>query len=179
MLHVVPSSMFGPIGSDSHAEFSVEACIIREYMEELFGTEYEQVAHRDAYRPNQLRLEKQVQFLESLREQGKAKLLLTGIGWNLLNLRPDICCLLVIDSPEWWRRHNPATGNMPIKQTFEYMTQAEAQAAGLRKDTSPAIPFGGASDADLLQMGLGPEELCPPGACAFWLGTRALRKLSC
>jgi hypothetical protein len=44
--------------------------------------------------------------LQEMSAKGLAKLYLTGVAYNLLTLRPEICLLLVIQDETWWERVN-------------------------------------------------------------------------
>jgi hypothetical protein len=79
-------------------------------------------------------------------------LYLSGVAVNLLNLRPEICTLLVIDDPG------------PLTPNHEFLP-------GLAR-----VPV--ASDASLIRaLHLHPGSITPPGAAALFLGTRLLRSL--
>lgn len=175
LLHVIPSFMFQPtttIGIES--EYNVEHNILREFLEELYGRP-EQRIDGD---PKTLYRNKPVKEMRLLLTAGKAQLYFTGIGINLLNLRPEICTLLVVSDPEWYRksledeelewRFNEefATINdrswLPAKQLVGKIEFAESE-----KD-----------DPKMLKAGLlHPALTVPAGAAAFWLGVDTLRAI--
>jgi hypothetical protein len=142
-LHVVPSGMFD--FHDARRDYHVQAKLREEYSEELFGT-----------------VDPAMEYLDALLRNNDAQLLFTGVAMDLLNLRPEICTLLVINTPEW----------------FE-----QARRARLNDEFLPETAAGGfngwvhlASDEAMLQeSGLVPERMIPPGAAAFWMGVDVLR----
>lgn len=141
--HVVPSGMFD--FADARRDFNVLAKLREEYAEELF-----------ADCPGAL------EYLDQLLANGDAQLVLTGVAVNLLNLRPEICTLLIIRAPEWFER---------------------ARRARLNDEFLPETTAGGfngwvrlADDERMIaEAGLEPEHMIPPGAAAFWMGVDALR----
>ncbi len=142
-LHVVPSGMFD--FADARRDYHVGAKLREEYAEELFG-----------------KAGPALEYLDALLRTGGAQLLLTGVAMDLLNLRPEICTLLIIHTPEW----------------FE-----QARQARLNDEFLPETAAGGfpgwvrlASDEVMIQeSGLLPERMIPPGAAAFWMGVDVLR----
>jgi len=142
LLHVVPSGMFD--FTDARAHYNVTAKLREEYAEELF---------RNASGT--------LEYLDLLTDRGEARLLLTGVAMDLLNLRPEICSMLVIDQPEWFER---ARG---VQLNDEFAAE-EAADGWVRL----------ASDEDMIaQSGLLPEAMVPPGAAAFWMGVDVLREV--
>jgi hypothetical protein len=142
-LHVVPSGMFD--FADARRDYHVRAKLREEYVEELFPM-----------------VDPALEYLDALLRAGDAQLLFTGVAMDLLNLRPEICTLLVIHTPEW----------------FE-----QARQARLNDEFLPETTAGGfngwvrlASDEVMIQeAGLAPERMIPPGAAAFWMGVDLLR----
>jgi len=141
--HVVPSGMFD--FADGRRDYHVRAKLREEYAEELFPM-----------------VDPALEYLDALLHTGDAHLLFTGVAMDLLNLRPEICTLLVIHTPEW----------------FEQACQAR-----LNEEFLPETAAGGfngwvhlASDEAMIQeAGLEPERMIPPGAAAFWMGLDVLR----
>jgi hypothetical protein len=81
-----------------------------------------------------------------------ARLYFSGVGINLLNLRPEICTLLVLEEKEEFRLSD------------EFLP-------GLTR-----IPF--TTEADLIHnLGLHAGSISPAGAAALFLGLRLLKKL--
>ncbi len=142
-LHVVPSGMFD--FADARRDYHIGAKLREEYAEELFG-----------------KADPALEYLDALLRTGDAQLFLTGVAMDLLNLRPEICTLLVIHTPEW----------------FEQARQARLNDEFLPETVTSG--FHGwvrlASDQVMIQeAGLVPERMIPPGAAAFWMGVDVLR----
>ncbi|MBB6077733.1 hypothetical protein [Streptomyces paradoxus] len=102
--HVAPSGIFSPLDVNPptfHKEFSVHRNFFREYIEELYSVDEYEIGtkpHHDVEEEPEI-----VQLIEALNA-GVASLYYTGISVNLLNLRPEICTLLFIRDPDWYRR---------------------------------------------------------------------------
>ncbi|WP_321475378.1 hypothetical protein [uncultured Paludibaculum sp.] len=94
---------------------------------------------------------------EELREElgvqlDPARLYLSGIAINLLNLRPEVCTVLLLD------------GHEEFRLSSEFLP-------GLTR-----VPF--TTEADLIRtLGLHARTIAPAGAAAVFLGLRLLRKL--
>ncbi|MBI3978023.1 MAG: hypothetical protein HY331_07550 [Chloroflexi bacterium] len=99
--HVVPSLIFQPLTGDPAQAFDVEAAVEREYLEEVLGVPEPGEGPPDAAAAGGADLA----FLRHLRDRGEAELRLTGVAVDLLSLRPEICTLLLIRTPEWYRHH--------------------------------------------------------------------------
>lgn len=92
-LHVMPAAMLEPSKPNT---VSITDTVMREFAEELFGL------HGDGDRwwvdteP--------VKELRVMLDADSASLEFTGIAINLVNLRPEVCTLLRIDTPMWRQR---------------------------------------------------------------------------
>ncbi len=172
LLHIIPSFMFQPATTHVAQEFSLRHNIEREYLEELFSLPESADGETDwRYFYDDSRL----QFLRALLEQGQAELSLTGVSVSLLNLRPDICALLLIRSEEWYRRHigDPPTPHDALRLNPEYA----ADDTGISAPIS-ALAFDAAeTDTALIRRGgITAAQMVPAGAGAFWLGVDVLRR---
>jgi len=103
MLHVVPSSMFQPSTGYYCSEYSLAHNFLREYLEEVF--DYREMARPFGGYPTWFYDRPEVRYLAHLLDSGGAKFIPTGICVNLLNLRPELCALLLIEDPEWFSVH--------------------------------------------------------------------------
>lgn len=170
MVHVVPSFMFQPATVDHECEFSVTHNFYREYLEELFNRPEPEENEGDAhyfYGDNRLA------YLRDLLEAGAAQLFFSGMAVNLLNLRPEICLLLLIRSPEWYRHHR-ASPNESERFQFNDEWMRVVQMGKSAESAVARIKYA-RDDATLLAAaGLRPSELVPPGAAALWLGKQVL-----
>lgn len=90
--------------------------------------------------------------LDGIQLPPAAKVYFTGVAVNLLNLRPEICTMVVIDRPP------------RLKLGAEFLPGARA------------VTFG--TDAHLVRaLRLRTAPITPPGAAALFLGARVLRQL--
>jgi hypothetical protein len=179
MYHVIPAMLHQPIeitsGELEHA--SILDSIFREYLEELFRlpephqrpaqTSKDAVAGHPNYH-----------FLQDLIRRGRAKLEGVALAFNLLNHRPDLCVLLLIDDEGWYQRQaykaRTEIGNPLEKLNID---------AWYRKTkTSPdqtqtvTLPLASTHWRDVLK----PAGVSPPGAAAMILGARrAIEILNC
>ncbi|HEY3440156.1 MAG TPA: hypothetical protein VGK29_05375 [Paludibaculum sp.] len=90
--------------------------------------------------------------LHDLDPPQDARIYFTGIAINLLNLRPEICTMVIVDRPP------------SLRLGAEFQPGARV------------VPFG--SDAHLVRaLQLHDTPITPPGAAALFLGARVLRQL--
>ncbi|OUJ69198.1 hypothetical protein [Hymenobacter crusticola] len=170
LLHVVPGFMFQPTTTilGIEYEYDIRYNVLREYLEELFSVE-ENLSNDH---PDIIYSDCRLQYLLQLFEQGKAALYFTGVAVNLLNLRPEICTLLVISSPEWYEKctHDPA-----------HYWKFNKEFQRINDDVRPKEYIGAFSlstdEAMIETASLYPNRTVPVGAAAFWLGVDTLREL--
>jgi hypothetical protein len=157
-LHILPAFIFQPVSEvDTPAEWSIERHIYREWLEELFGMDE---AHGNQFDDHPALLD-----LQRMMQQGQASLHLTGIAFSLLSLRPEICALLLIRDPDWWRRVHAE--NSP------YRLNTEAEASGKLL----LVPLG---DDQSMLSALPPDyhlSMVPQAIGAFWQGIDLAREL--
>lgn len=154
--HVMPAFIFQP--SDENGafpeEWSVKHQVYREYLEELFGMP-EVVPDRYDY----FYEHPAMKHLQGLLNTGEAELYLTGVVINLLTLRPEICVLLLIHTPEWYEKITAPDSDISLN------TEAEAHGG-----TIELVPIN--SD-DALLAALPPYlylNMPPQGLAGLWLG---------
>jgi len=160
--HVLPAFIFQP--SDEHGHFpeewSVEHQVYREYLEELFGMDEVAPDRYDYFYEHPA-----MQHLQNLIAAGEAELYLTGIAINLLTLRPEICVLLLIHTPEWYPTITAPDSHIPMN------THAEAHGG-----TVELVPID--TDENLLNA-LPPDlhlNMPPQGLAGLWLGVDQARR---
>lgn len=159
LYHVVPSFIFQPVTGFLREEYSTRHNIFREYLEEVFGVpETEHVSGEIVfdYFYDHARLRQ----LRKLLNSGGAELFLTGYAMNMLNLRPEICTLLLIRDTSWLKQK--------IVSNWEFLTQEQVY----EQRQEVIIPIDVLQSerkivSDLLSL---PGTFVPPGAAAFWLG---------
>lgn len=93
LLHVMPAAMLEP---NSSGAVSITDTVLREFAEELFGLQGTGEQWWNDTEP--------IAELRAIFDDGDASLEFTGIAMNLVNLRPEVCTLLRIDTPTWCRR---------------------------------------------------------------------------
>lgn len=170
-IHVVPSFMLQPVTGHVEQEFSVRHGIYREYLEELFDVpeRSDETADWRYFYPDP-----RLGYLRSLLDRGEASLYFTGIAVSLLNLRPEICMLLLIRSDEWHKRHGLDSGSGgPFRLNDEWGTILDSQAGPMNRIGRVALE---SDEAMIKKGGLWPDAMVPAGAAAFWLGVDLLRK---
>jgi hypothetical protein len=165
LYHVIPSFMFQPMLGDVRREYSVRHNVFREYLEELFGVEEMRLSK------GELALDwfydhEELAYLRSLLDAGSAELLLTGFAVNMLNLRPEICTLLLIRDPNWRRRR--------IAGNWEFETPQ--QMFDRRQDYIRPVDVNRGDDEIAAELARLPGTFVPPGAAAFWLGVDVARE---
>lgn len=151
--HVLPAFVFQPLVMHP-GEWSLKHQVCREFGEELFGMpEYDTWNSPDGV---QYFYEyPAVKDLLTMLANGGAELHLTGIAWNPLTLRPEICVLLLIHDADWYVRSEVALN-------AALLTERQAT------DYIPIVTLEGLPD-NL------PETLTPQGAASFWLGIERAR----
>jgi len=115
LLHIVPSGMFQPIfesedEGDLNNEYTVAHNIFREYYEEVYDNKD---VRRSEDKPHatwfydEPPLQTLFKMFATNREEPSrgAKLYYTGLAVDLLNLKVDICALLVIREPDWFEQY--------------------------------------------------------------------------
>jgi hypothetical protein len=190
LLHVAPSGMFQPSKDwaaehdERYAEeWDLRHHVIREFAEELFDIEVDKT---EGETPRRFYKIQEVQELNDMLQSGGARLFVTGVLVNLLNLRPEICTLLVITDKHWYRRHDEARDNRKgFKRNWEFMQDEDARERQ-RGDTKgrlfwrQPITGRGAPLSDMeLRRALGDVSavgFVVPGAIALWLGMARFRK---
>jgi hypothetical protein len=95
--HLLPAFIFQPMADTLRdGEWSIKHHFYREFLEELFGmTESESM---NFYQHTALL------DLQTMQAKNQAELCLTGVAFNLLTLRAEVCLLLVIHDDGWWQR---------------------------------------------------------------------------
>lgn len=155
LYHVAPAFIFQPLNRQAapEEEWSLRYQLLREFGEELFGLEEATAESGRAA----VMAQPPVAELNTMLEDGRAEVHLTGIAVNLLSLRPEICALLVIHDPDWFTRNQAAldAAMETERQHTEYV----------HLDTLAGLP----SDLYL--------RIEPQGAAALWLGVEMAREI--
>ncbi len=172
IFHVIPSFMFQPATEYFDEELSITHNIYREYLEELFNRPEPEAGDWRYFYDDPTLL-----FLQRLLNIGEAELYLSGVAVNLLNLRPEICTVLLIRSPEWHRFHRQATKKEDRFSFNEEWLHVVLNAGDSPNNLITPIVYL-ATDEEWMQVApLQTHQIVGPGACAFWLGIDVLRKV--
>lgn len=164
LYHVIPSFMMQPLMSSYEREYSVVHNVLREFGEELFDID-ELVRDEGHVAFDWFYEQPPVRHLRELLDSGEAQLLLTGLAVNLLNLRPEICTLLLIFTPDWYRMHaRDLEGAGLLQYNWEFASSVEL----CRGRMVPLSPPGLDSCDDLLSF----NNAVPPGAATYYLGSK-------
>lgn len=175
LLHVIPGFMFQPTTHYVDEEYNVTHNIYREYLEELFNFPENFEKHRH---PHHFYRDKRLVYLKTLLADGEAKLYFTGITVNLLNLRPEICTLLLIRTPEWYEKCK-SDPELQWDLNDEFFNEHRFEDAGIVKEEElvGSIAFSHDDNEMLKALSLYPSRTVPAGAGAFWLGVDTLKDL--
>lgn len=156
--HVIPAAMFEPSIVSAAEPFSIHENVLREYAEECFKRKATEQSHPRPYWYHKYPEVKALKSILSEPDHGIHRL--TGLAVNLLNLRPEVCTLLLI--------HDAGFVKWVDKMTIndEY-----------RPDGHHVELIDGPTVASRYSDALAPKDVVPPGAVAFWLGAEAASQL--
>jgi hypothetical protein len=164
LFHVIPACMFQPELGDADAEWSIFHNVLKEYLEELYSIDLHPNATDARYFYAQPRATSLIKALES----GQVEFVITGVVVNLLNLRPEICALLLVKDGSWWRSEQ-ALGKM----NWEYAPRESIMEQSGRTWTD--FRLESAETEFLSYFGATPGMWVPSGLASFWLGIDAAR----
>ncbi len=162
-LHVIPGGMFQAASGYLNEEFDAMHNFKREYLEEFFsrpdpsGTE----GFHDYFYS-----EPPLKYLQQLIDGGQANLELLGIAVDLLNLRPEICMLLTIKTPEWAKKHgrDATDDKMKFHINSEFLETVNDDHVETFLFPIPQDRVGA----------LSPDKLAPPAAVCLWVAQERL-----
>ena len=192
--HVAPSFMLGPV-IDPLEEFSIRHNLMREYLEELYNLQEVRYSHEPgAPRPGisprffygRRPLQKLMEMLSRTDPAKKADLLYTGIAVSLLNLRPEVCTLIIIRDKDWFLSESgesPSTGSNDmaiLRFNEEFLTAEEEKMTTTILRSHPRSLMSMKLDERLEPVEkdhLNPENLVPPANAAISLGLDVARKI--
>jgi len=177
LFHVIPAGMFQPELNSPSVEWDVEHGFFKEYGEELFCREVDRRRHDAKYFYKDwgsslapLDANFCVRDLRRAVEEGKCILKPTGLIVNALNLRPELCCILLVKDAAWWEEQERL-----IRANWEYLPRGEARSR--RGKALTDFHLNEIEKEFLDFFGCSPSEWVPPGLAALWLGVDAARKL--
>jgi hypothetical protein len=143
LFHVMPAFVMQPAFRETAAaEWSFVRHIVREYAEELF-------AMPELNHPTHFYQHPRVRELRAMLNDGRAELHPTGIAFNALSLRPELCAVLIIHD-DW------AVRNAAVLQAAIHTERQATHVIPL--DTLDGLP----DDVH--------TRIAPQGAAALWYG---------
>jgi hypothetical protein len=178
--HVVPSFMVAPLLGDAclAQEFDFDLNLRREYLEELYREEDLEVGEGQLD-PRFFCSNRALRKLDELLHDGRAQLLYTGTVVNLLYLRPEICTLLLIRDPQWWREEGTMSAGRFLRfNPHEFLMELETVPGDVRLNRKLTVRID--LDARLRPVDVGllaRANMVPPAIGAIHLGLRAARRL--
>lgn len=163
--HVVPSGMFSTETNDPFNEFSLYHNFLREYQEELF--EKSDLKAPELHSSHDWFYQRPaLQYLMSLMKNGGARLLVTGYATNLMNYRPEVLLLLIIDDQGW------------LNQSFGDHCEFTAPTKGGSGGNLVPIDLSGPEEELLTRLNHLPGELAPPAVAALFAGRDLLKHIT-
>jgi hypothetical protein len=118
LFSIIPGGMFQP-EFDIEKEWNIQHCIIREYCEELFSAKNIFNADDPYYiysDPNW----KAAKDLYNALKSGACKILHAGVIVTLQDFIPQLCCVLLIEHPDWW-----SARKSQLRTNYEFMSRNE------------------------------------------------------
>jgi hypothetical protein len=130
--HVIPSGMTNVNLEDDVANqillkdgyFNITLQVEKEFLEEIFSQEWAQESESPTDSLPDLVKKHATRHLYGDKSQYQASIHLTGIVFDLLNYRPEICCLILIRDKTWWEDHRalaPDQHEMEWHLNFEWV----------------------------------------------------------
>lgn len=175
LLHVIPGFMFQPTTNDVDGEYDITHNIYREYLEELFNLPENLNKNRHA---NHFDSDKRLVYLKTLIAEGSANLYFTGITINLLNLRPEICTLLLIKTSDWYEKcQSDPELHWDLNDEFFSIHRLEDEGIVKPEELIEGVAFSTNDNKMLEDASIYPDRTVPAGAGAFWLGIDVLKDL--
>lgn len=172
LFHVIPAAMFQPQLGGVNEEWDVKHNVLREYGEELFSLKLE----KNAWPPNYFfEAWPPVSELRKAINEGKCEFFVTGLVVDLLNLRPEICTLLLVKDEHWWQ------GQLrEVRTGWEYVSRQEILSRDKRARTDFSLRNVEYDFLNYFSQLAGDRGAIaglwvPPGLAAFWLAVDVAR----
>lgn len=108
LYQLVPDGVFQPVAGDIQREFSLKHAFFREYLEELF--DFPETRRSSLPSFDDVYSHRNFEHLHKLMLKREARLCVTGVAFDLLTLKLNICLLLQIDSAEWYTKGASSSG---------------------------------------------------------------------
>ena len=174
--HVTPSGIFSPFSENPRSpklEFSIRRNFYRELLEELYDRDENQ--REKLTEPTDPAAEPEIIRLSEMFAEGSAQVSYTGVSVNLLTLRPEICLMIKIDDPDWFRRESETRQANGRSLTLNWESVRDPAKIDRRDRSQPPhmiLPL----TSDLVPVSgrvLSPTYLVPNAAAAIQLAIRA------
>ncbi|MBK9944248.1 MAG: hypothetical protein IPP13_21820 [Kouleothrix sp.] len=175
LYHVLPSLMFQPVTGSSEAslktEWSITHNIYREYLEELFSVP-EVRSIKKEIAPDFFYKQPNLLYLQNLIRAGTAQLRGIAVAFNLLNHRPEICTLLLINDESWYTDQkdifNARSLGLRHLNINEEFLRIDADEDKTHPELVTTLPLDHEHWGEIVK----PSLMVPPGAAALVLGAR-------
>jgi transcriptional regulator with XRE-family HTH domain len=173
LMSIIPGGMFQP-DFDAKREWNIHHCVVKEYCEELFGMRTDNggdVAAR-IYRKWPPAVD-----LKAALKSKRCKLIHSGVVLNLLHFDVDICCVLLVDDPDWFSEQemnfdpNWEFVKRDALRNAEKSARSEYDLDSIESQFVEAIEKGGVSKSAWLV-----GRWASPSLAALWLGVEAVRE---
>jgi len=185
--HVIPAGMtnFDPDKDDDINHLTNEKClnikllIEKEFLEECFDEKKlcgKYNVHADKW-PSVVKRAATEHLYGDKDNKYNANIYFTGIVFDLLNYRPEICALILIENEQWWADHTPNNpdNNITWKPSYEWDNINNKDQLNVAR-LQPPCPIRIDQKIDFLAK-MPPEKSVPCGFAAFYLGVQKARKL--
>jgi hypothetical protein len=155
--HVFPSGMLGARFVDFHGYHAedVRRAWLAEFQEELFDVKESAALTMP---PDHVDDE-----YDSLVGEYEARIVFTGVAFDLLNLRPELCGLIYIGDQRWYER-------------TKFAPNYEVARASSNSPLFYPTPVRWSDERALSRIT--PDATVPSGAAAFWAGVDVARRLA-
>jgi hypothetical protein len=164
--------MFQPELGQPRDEWDIKHNVLKEYGEELFDLELDKHSLDARYFYSQWGSKPESHCVRELLEElqkGLCTFKTTGLIVNLMNLRPEVCTLLLVKDAEWWEIQRRL-----MKRNWEYLTLQEIWNERDRALTD--LRLDQFENEFLDYFGCASGDWTVPGLATLLLGVEAARK---
>jgi hypothetical protein len=171
LFHVIPAGMFQPAGKfPEDVEWNISHGLIKEYCEEFF----DEKQNENAVYPTDIYSDwKSAHELYSELVEGQCKILHSGVVLNLINLLPEICCVLLVEDAGWYKTRKGR------KTNHEWIPRQEIVSTLRRARTEFDLDEAEVQFSEAFEN-LTPTQIsarwAPTGLACFWLGIQTVRE---
>jgi hypothetical protein len=172
--HVIPSGMTNVNLEDEVANqillkdgyFNITLQVEKEFLEEIFSQEWAQENESPTDSLPDLVKKHATRHLYGDKSQYRASIHLTGIVFDLLNYRPEICCLILIRDSLWWDDHralSPDQHEMEWHLNFEWVEKK--------------VKLIDIAEQSLVEKAMPPNKSVLSGLASFYLGVEKAQEI--